>query len=463
MAISDERPANPRIALDVAMTLADESRAKSAPRIGPPTGAKPAPEIPYQPHSACSRFVGDGGMLLSWHIRYIDRQDREFKDRDLLLDTSSLDSVTKAAVELAYELNQSGSSRDILKYRKLFRRETLEPNDERLRVEGQGIGQVWLDEYFEDEHGDEVTRQQVVEIMAAREDVSAIPSGARQHDIDYMLAPGAPIKVADIVIDDRTFKILGYFVKDLREMEASALLREGPGRLTWSEGAEPVLQTAVSDDEIGSFVMVFRRLYMQKEPASFCSAVDEFARIAGNYPLAQWVLGEKRQYEAEMDKNVRLRGVPGHGEMPFPRKRLIDVFLYTRYAHQPDDRRSRQFRECLDAVGNRRQLLTWMYLGELYGASLQMLNGGRVIARVYDGYCELHGRKPNLLDSVRKETPGIGQLETKGATRARLIEAKVVALAEDIWRASGMPAGGPTQFKEAARAHLDASTTDTDA
>ncbi len=37
-------------------------------------------------------------MLIFWRIRYLDRTDKQFKDRDLFLDTMLLPPATKAAV-----------------------------------------------------------------------------------------------------------------------------------------------------------------------------------------------------------------------------------------------------------------------------------------------------------------------------------------------------------------------------
>ena len=38
-------------------------------------------------------------MLLFWRIKYLDSRDRQFKDRDLTLDTTTLDAVDRAAIE----------------------------------------------------------------------------------------------------------------------------------------------------------------------------------------------------------------------------------------------------------------------------------------------------------------------------------------------------------------------------
>jgi hypothetical protein len=61
-------------------------------------------------------------MLLFWTIRYPDSRDRQFKNRNLWLDTDALDAVTEAAVEATYDSNDS-SRRPMLRFRALFREE----------------------------------------------------------------------------------------------------------------------------------------------------------------------------------------------------------------------------------------------------------------------------------------------------------------------------------------------------
>ena len=53
-------------------------------------------------------------MILFWRIRYLDTHEKQFKDRDLWLDTGTLDDTTKVAVELACELKDIGHRRDML-------------------------------------------------------------------------------------------------------------------------------------------------------------------------------------------------------------------------------------------------------------------------------------------------------------------------------------------------------------
>ena len=64
-------------------------------------------------------------MLMFWRIRYLDSRDRCFKDRDLWLDTDTLDPVVKAAVEFAHDTKESNRGREILRYRHLFHESNL--------------------------------------------------------------------------------------------------------------------------------------------------------------------------------------------------------------------------------------------------------------------------------------------------------------------------------------------------
>lgn len=126
-------------------------------------------------------------MMLFWKIRYLDRADKQFKDRCLYLNTKTLDPVTQAAVELVVENRSPRTEREILKYRHLFVEGTLEqapgsPED------WDGFNSVFLSDYFEDETGREITHDDMAQILTGIPTARAIPSGARQHDIDFMLA-----------------------------------------------------------------------------------------------------------------------------------------------------------------------------------------------------------------------------------------------------------------------------------
>jgi hypothetical protein len=68
-------------------------------------------------------------------------------------------------------------------------------------------------------------------------------------------------------------------------------------RLSIKGGISWQVETAATDDEIRSFVMIFRRLYMAGEKANFVSAADLFAKAVSDNPFAKWVTGVKTSYE----------------------------------------------------------------------------------------------------------------------------------------------------------------------
>ncbi len=394
-------------------------------------------------------------MLLFWRIRYLDSRDRAFKNRDLWLETDRLDAVTRAAVELCSQLKDSGRQREWLQYRHLFQEEKLSGEELNKRCERHGgMAPVFLYDYFEDENGQELTRKRMAEIVTGDPDAIMFPAGARQHDIDYVLADKRPIPIDQIKLSADDLRILGYFTRDLRELLSSALHKDGPGSLTSMGKADPQLQTAVTDEEIRSFVTIFRRLYMKNEPAGFLKAVAVFAGATQGYPLGNWIAGVGGEYEADLQKRPDLIPYVGRENWPFTRKRLIDVFLYTRYAHQPDDKRTRQFEECLAAVGNRQALLTWLFLSTMWECSLRMRSAGAIIADFFDRYRQVHGVACDILMSVARENPGIGKLEKREDREQRLLEESVSKLALQMWKDRGCPDGGPAQFEEDARRGL---------
>ena len=399
-------------------------------------------------------------MLLFWRIRYLDSRDRTFKHRDLWLETGTLDAVTRAAVELCSQLNDSGRQREWLRYRHLFREERLsgEEINERCRRHG-GMASVFMHDYVEDEHERELSRKRMGEILTGDPNGIIFPGGAQQHDIEYMLADKRPVPIDQVTLSADDLPILGYFARDLREMLAATFYKDGPGRLHAVGNAPPELQTAVTDEEIRSFVTIFRRLYMKNEPAGFLRAVDVFARAMHGYALGKWIAGVGAEYQRELQEAPHLAPYVGQDKSPFTRKRLIDVFLYTQYAHQPSDDRTRQYQECLVAVGGRRALLTWLFLSAIWECSLHVRNAGVIIADFFDRYCQVHGTACDVLASVAHDHTGIGQLEKKEDRERRLFDEAVTRLAQQMWEHRGQPAGGWGQLVAEARAQLTAAVT----
>src|SRR5262249_41517831 len=281
-------------------------------------------------------------MLVFCKIRYFDWYERDFKDRFLYLHTQTLDPVTRAAVELVVENRSPGTDREILKYRDLFVEGTLEGPPGGARGWGRFVGVGPVD-YFEDEPGRELTLREMGPLLTGDPNTMYLPRSARHHDVDFMLAQPTPIPLAEVALDPDEGRLLAIFVRDLGQLSKSAFMKDGPGTfrvagvLPMTPTSRVRLETAVTSDEITSFVMVFRRLYMtsDRDPANFLAVVPIFAKALGLHPLAKWVEGEAQAYKDQLAAVPDNRPFVNEGTCTFTTKRLIDVFLYTRYAHQP--------------------------------------------------------------------------------------------------------------------------------
>lgn len=392
-------------------------------------------------------------MYLFWRIRYLDRKDRTFKNRDLFLETNGLEPAEKAAVELIAEARTEREKRQILKFRSRFFE-----GDLTQRIERSGFGRGFcLTGYFEDDEGNEITNDEIARLVTGSPTARAIPSGAEQHDIDYMFAEPKPVPIKSVNLSPEAIAVLGTFVRDVRELSESAFMKDGPGSIHSGGSLPPgevVLETPCTDEEIRSFVTIFRRLYMEKEPANFLKAAEQFSAALGDQPLGNWVKGEGKSYEAKMGQVPDVRPFVGKGQCTFTRKRLIDVFIYTQYAHQPDGRRQRQYNECLNEVDGKKGLLAWMFLMEIWRASLQIQSAGRQITSWFNRYCDQHMVAADVVASFRVDNPGIGMEEKEEDRKARLFREKKQELAERLWAQNGYPPSGPGQFLGEAESQL---------
>ncbi len=399
-------------------------------------------------------------MLLFWRIRYFDRNDRQFRNRDLFLDTATLPAAKRTAVELLAESEGGRKNREFCRFKSLFTEDDL---TNWLGKVGQGHGRTvsfCIPDYLEDETGREISQRELGPLVTGNPDAIMIRGNVRQHDIEYMQAEMPPVPDASDIAKPDEIHLLGQFVRDFEELRDSALIKDGPGTLSVG-GMLPVLpygdfhfETAVSDDEIRSFVTIFRRLCMEKEPANLEKAVALFDSLLNGHPLSRWVAGcfdEHKSYFNSVPEDCLRRT---DMQVSFTVKRLIDVFMYTQYLHQPSKERQRQYRECLQQVGGRRNFLTWLFLTELWTCALEICSIGRVIAGWFRHYCNLHGIDPDVLDSLRNIHPGLGTAEKKADRDARLLAESVERLAIQLWEQAGKPGGGATQFQRVAQQQL---------
>jgi hypothetical protein len=384
-------------------------------------------------------------MLITWTIRYLDRADKQFKNRSLHLDTDTLDPAIKMAIEFVIEASTGKSEREILRFRKHFTEERSASFAE--KSQRNGVHGFALIEYFEDDEGNEISLDAAARIVTGNPNIRIIPSGSKQHDIDYMLSTSKPVPVADITLSMEQLKLLAYFVRDFRELAKSAFMADRPATLQ-TVGSTSTLTTAASDEEIRSFLTIFRRLYMAGEPANFIKAVGVFSDALGDHPLGKWVKGVGHEYELAM-ADSKLFPFGNQGQTTFTAKNLIDVLIYTRYAHQPlgkNEQRQQEYDDYLRQLNGNKAKLDWMCLTEVWKSALTIGNVGRIIASWFDRYCQSHQSSADVLASLQDDHPGIGSQEKQADRSARIFREKTEALADAIWKQHGSPAGGSAQF-----------------
>lgn len=193
---------------------------------------------------------------------------------------------------------------------------------------------------------------------------------------------------------------------------------------------------------------------MAKEPANFEKTATLFDKTLGNNPLGKWVKGCANDYADYLKSTPNTGFCTTEFSISFTVKRLIDVFLNTQYAHQPCAKRQRQFNECLSQIGGWHNVLTWIFLTEVWSCSLKLASAGRVIADWFRRYCEYHSVAPDVLNSLRFEHQGLGVVEKSEVRKARQFREKVEEIAMQLWIEAGKPIGGPESFRISAEQQL---------
>lgn len=389
-------------------------------------------------------------MLLIWKIRYLDRPSREMQDRELWLDTSTLDPVTRAAVELSKELDGHDHEKRVARFRSLFQEKIYTQNEVTAIFDSYGKMDCFsIPDYFENETGEKISKYSILSALRpehAENKKSSVTEEENKHP--YRAREGG-FNMADVTLNQSQIASLGYFTRDLRELIFSEFVKEGPGKFV-VKGSESYVQTSTTSDEIKSFITTFRRLYMTGEPGSFVKAVDVFSSIpnAASSGLATWL---SETYKNELEKPVE--GLQAeNSSLPITKKLLIDAFIYTQYAHQPDNRRTKQFNRCLQAVEGNSSRLVWLFLTTVWQMTFPIRNAGKEIVSFYEKYIQLNEESDNIVVSVVDNNPGIGSLEKKSAREDRLFREKAEDISIELWKEKGRPRQGhAVYFEEACR------------
>ena len=216
-------------------------------------------------------------MHVFWKIRGFNRHNRGYFDRLLYLDTDLLDTVTRHKVEHYIETQRS-FDRELIKYRALFSQcddpTSVVPNG------GETGRVVSVENYLEDESGAEITMTEVARLKTGNPNVIAYPPGYREHDIRLSMSPNSPLPenpIEHISLTQDEIDALAYFARDVKELRQNPFYNSPPV-LHGSAGETRV--STIETDYIRSYVTVFRRLYMEREPGTTRKPVRPMSRIS---------------------------------------------------------------------------------------------------------------------------------------------------------------------------------------
>jgi len=382
-------------------------------------------------------------MVIFWKIRCFHMLKKCYFDRHLRLHTNSLDTATKYRIEYCMD-NRSTRNRNILDFRHLF--ETEEEPSSIGEEERDTIEVFSIPEYFEDENSNRITSTDIARIATGNDKMVAFSGQYKAHDIRYILAKEPPLSAKDldgISLSQDAIDTLSYYVRDATELSDSALITKPPSLV--SKGCEVRVET-IAVEHIRSFVMVFRRLYMTGEKGCYIKACKVFCSNFPNKRSADWIEADKQEYEEFLNQNAGIleRSKPNYS---FSNKRLVDVFLYTRFAHQPQPSRISQYEKCLAEVGELARL-EWMFYSVTHSISCYYLNAARMIRGVLATYLEHTGQLASVDVSPFANVDGRGTQQTREEENQSRLGVFAIQMGEELWKEAGSPEGERENYIE---------------
>ena len=168
--------------------------------------------------------------------------------------------------------------------------------------------------------------------------------------------------------------------------------------------------------------------------------------------MIDWVAEERRLYDEFLDAPA----AKFHGTQPvfsFNNKRLIDVFLYTRFAHHPDETRTRQLKKMRAEVGSD-EWLEFMFYSVVQQATMIYCNVSQYIAFEMDGYWKVGGLQPTADTTPFCNGADRGVLLTAEEEARERLMRRALKLGEELWKNAGSPSNQLPQFVQDAIRHL---------
>jgi hypothetical protein len=387
-------------------------------------------------------------MIIEWSVQCFSRTNKNFFDRYLVLDTASLDPITRSRVEMYLE-HRSSQEREILKFRHLFKEREVPSSEGKLRHDSYHSFAI-LD-YIEDEDGKEITLTECARIQTGNKNIVAFPSHYRPHDIVLDLSPNSPVPENPqdhIDLSQVDIDTLAYFVKDVAELKENAFYSTQP--VLRAVGGVYTIST-IAVEHIVSFLTIFRRLYMQKERGNYNNACAVYARHYLNKRLTNWVTAERRLYNKFLAAKTRV--IFANGEKSFTNRVLIDTMLTVRFAHQPKDDLRHQYDTCLREAGDLPRL-EWMFYHVVQEAAFYYSRAHGFISNEIGWYLKRTGKSPTFDFAPYRNELGRGEQLTAEQTREDTLQRHAEKAGREVWEQAGSPEGQLERFIREAEERL---------
>lgn len=323
--------------------------------------------------------------------------------------------------------------------------------------EGFKCFSVDLHSYWEDDEGQQLTAQQALRIVTQNEDLVIFSPGTAPHDITLAMTDNSPIPIDPLDFFQLTqseVNGLALFLRDIKELRQNPFYER---HATMRSVGDTLTLETISVDLIRSFIAIFRRLYMsgKHDVGNFRDSCDVYCSRFWNQRVIDWVAEERRLYDQFLEEPAA-KLVGTKPVFSFSNKRLIDVFLYTRFAHPPNESRTRQLKQMRIEVGSD-EWLEFMFYSVVQRAAMMYCNVSQYIAFEMDGYWKVGGLQPSADTTPFCNAGDRGVLRTAKEESEERIRKGAERLGEDLWKNAGCPPNALPQFVEDAMRQLSAS------
>jgi hypothetical protein len=205
-------------------------------------------------------------------------------------------------------------------------------------------------------------------------------------------------EVANTLTQDE-IDALGFFLRDITEIRASRFCQHN----AFSLNSHPERLETIPAEFIKAFFVVFRRMYMAQEKGNFVTACDIVAPKV-NTLIGDIIRHHRDEYQTNLNSTPRNVLPFVAGTVSFTTKELIDAFLYTKIAHQPQPRSIARWKTFVAQVGTEVRLEFLLYMSVMT-LLCHIVNAAGWIEQYRNAYEQLYGFHPTFPDAGFIDNP----------------------------------------------------------